>query len=80
MEWQLKCQYDAIRVVEMKKRGVQSMPRKKKVPAIKATYDLIMLAPTEGEQNQLALLMKAYWQGISQGMSMAQSQKSAQGA
>lgn len=56
------------------------MPRKKKEPAIKRTFDLIMLAPTEGEQNQLALLMKAYWQGISQGLSMAQSQKSAQGA
>lgn len=56
------------------------MPRKKKEPAIKRTFDLIMLAPTEGEQNQLALLMKAYWQGISQGLSMAQSQKSSQGA
>lgn len=56
------------------------MPRKKKEPAIKRTFDLIMLAPTEGEQNQLALLMKAYWQGISQGLSMAKGQKSAQGA
>lgn len=31
-------------------------------------------------EQAIALMMKAYWQGISQGMSMAQSQKSAQGA
>lgn len=42
----LPVQPNAMRTHE---KVVKIMPRKKSVPAIKQTYDLIMLAPTEGE-------------------------------
>lgn len=56
------------------------MPRKKKVPAIKATYDLIMSAPSEAEQNKLASMMLSYFQGYRQGLLAANGQKAAQSA
>lgn len=56
------------------------MPRKKKVKPIKATYDLIMSAPSEDEQNKLAQMMLSYAQGYRQGLLAANGQKSAQSA
>lgn len=40
---------------------------RKKTPAVKATYDLVMSAPTVDAQNQLALLLLTYYRGIDTG-------------
>ena len=40
---------------------------RKKTPAVKATYDLVMSAPTVDAQNQLALLLLTYYRGLATG-------------
>lgn len=42
-------------------------------PAVKATYDLVMSAPTVDAQNQLALLLLTYYRGIDTGRKMEQA-------
>lgn len=44
-----------------------------KDPAVKATYDLVMSAPTVDAQNQLALLLLTYYRGIDTGRKMEQA-------
>ena len=46
---------------------------RKKTPAVKATYDLVMSAPTVDAQNQLALLLLTYYRGIDTGRKMEQA-------
>ena len=45
---------------------------RKKTPAVKATYDLVMSAPTVDAQNQLALLL-TYYRGIDTGRKLEQA-------
>lgn len=45
----------------------------KKTPAVKATYDLVMTAPTADAQNQLALMLLTYYRGIDTGRKMEQA-------
>ncbi len=50
---------------------------RKKTPAVKATYDLVMSAPTVDAQNQLALLLLTYYRGITTGMRLEQAKAAA---
>ena len=49
---------------------------RKKTPTVKATYDLVMSAPTVDAQNQLALLLLTYYRGIDTGRKMEQAKAS----